>query len=118
MIAGTTFKSFLQGEIVLLPYPFGDLSGTKKRPAIVISNKTVNSKTQDLILAQITHNLRNDEFSFTLKNEDLDKPLKYQSEIRCHKIFTADKSIIIDRISSLKASKISTILEKIATFIS
>ncbi len=30
-------KSYQQGDIVLIPYPFDDLSGTKRRPVIVVS---------------------------------------------------------------------------------
>ena len=34
-----------QKELVLLPYPFSDLEGTKVRPAIVVSNNSFNKKS-------------------------------------------------------------------------
>jgi len=33
-----------QKEIVLLPFPFSDLEGTRVRPALVISNNELNKK--------------------------------------------------------------------------
>ena len=104
----------LQGDIVLMPFPFSDLSpNPKKRPAVVISNKLVN-KSEDVILAAITSNIRNDEFSFKIHNKDVSHPLPHLSEIRCDKIFTADKGIIIKKISSLNKEKQKSLFDKIA----
>jgi len=38
---------YSKGEIVLIPVPFTDLSATKKRPVLVVSNDTHNAKTQN-----------------------------------------------------------------------
>lgn len=60
-----------QGTIVLVPFPFSDNPAiSKKRPAIIISNSLVNSG-QDVMLAAITSQIRNDKFSFLLDNQDL-----------------------------------------------
>ena len=56
-----------QGDIVLVPFPLTDLSSSKVRPAIVVSGVDVNN-TDDVILAAITTNLRNDDFSFPIDN--------------------------------------------------
>lgn len=47
-----------QRDILLIPIPFSDLTSSKKRPVVVISNDTYNSKTQDLVVAAITSNVR------------------------------------------------------------
>jgi len=36
-----------QGDIVLLPFPYSDLTGSKQRPALIISNEKFN-KTNPL----------------------------------------------------------------------
>lgn len=41
---------FVKGDIVIVPFPFSDLSSSKKRPAMVISDL----KGDDIILCQIT----------------------------------------------------------------
>lgn len=42
--------TFVKGDVVVAPFPFSDLSATKKRPALVIATLTGN----DVILCQIT----------------------------------------------------------------
>ena len=44
-----------QKDIVLIPFPYSDLTGSKKRPALVISNEKIN-KTEDRICCLITTN--------------------------------------------------------------
>lgn len=43
-----------QGDLVLLPFPFTDLSGLKRRPAIVVSPPDVNRATEDRIVVAVT----------------------------------------------------------------
>lgn len=106
-------SKLLQGDIVLMPFPMTDLAESPKpRPAIVISNKIVN-KTNDVILAAMTTTIRNDEFSFSINPKDLTHPLA-NGEIRCHKLFTAKKSIIIKKISALKKVKHKDLFDKIS----
>ena len=49
--------AYQRGEIVLVPFPFSDLSTTKVRPAIVISSAMYHQAEPDLLLAAITSNL-------------------------------------------------------------
>ena len=39
-----------QGDIILIPVPFTDLSSQKRRPVIVISNSQYNQKTADMVV--------------------------------------------------------------------
>ena len=45
---------YKQGEIVLIPVPFSDLSSTKRRPVMILSNSEYNKLTDDIIVAAIT----------------------------------------------------------------
>src|SRR5438132_13678263 len=49
--------SFSQGDVVLVPFPFTDLSATKQRPALVLSPERLNKIRRDLVLAAITSQL-------------------------------------------------------------
>ena len=103
-----------QGDIVLVPFPLTDLSNTKVRPAIVVSNSDINN-TDDVILAAITTNIKNDDFSFKLENSHLSKQMSKPSEVRCHKLFTCSQNIIhkaISRLNSLQVDKLTKVVKQ------
>lgn len=45
---------YKQGDILLIPIPFTDLTSTKKRPVLVLSKDDYNSKTDDVIVSAIS----------------------------------------------------------------
>ena len=46
------------GDVVLVPFPFTDQSGAKKRPAVLVSSDNYNSNRRDLIIMAITSQMR------------------------------------------------------------
>lgn len=46
--------AFQRGDVVLIPFPFTDLSATKTRPAIVISSSTYHAAYRDLLLVYVS----------------------------------------------------------------
>lgn len=105
---------FIKGDVVVIPFPFSDLSQTKRRPALVIANLTGN----DLILCQITSTNVRDVDAITLTNNDfITGSLNQISNIRPNKIFTADEQIIIYKIGQLKAYKIQEVTNKIISIL-
>lgn len=49
---------FSFGDVVLVPFPFTDQSGTKKRPAVVISGSNYNAGRRDIVIMAITSQVR------------------------------------------------------------
>lgn len=45
------------GDVILVAYPFGERTGGRKRPALVLSSTTHNQETGELVIAQITSRL-------------------------------------------------------------
>ena len=85
-----------KGDIVLIPFPFTDLSGNKNRPAIIL----IDSK-DDITVCFITTQLKwQSEFDISIQPSDLNG-LKKTSLIRLNKITTIDKDLIIGRLGSL-----------------
>ena len=62
-----------QGDILLIPVPFNDLSSQKRRPVIVISNNAYNRKTGDIVVVAMTSNPATVDFSFAITSSDLKK---------------------------------------------
>lgn len=103
-----------QGDILLIPIPFSDLKTNKKRPVLVISNSFYNEKTEDIIVAAITSNLSEKEFSLLIYNEDMKEgTLKTASLIRIDKIYTLSKSIVIKKFGMLKPEVVEKAKEKL-----
>lgn len=46
------------GEVVLVPFPFTDQSGVKKRPAVIVSSSDYNAHRRDLVIMAITSQVR------------------------------------------------------------
>ena len=46
-----------RGDVVLVPFPFSDLSATKVRPAVVVSSPLYHATEPDLMLAALTSNV-------------------------------------------------------------
>ena len=57
---------FVAGDVVVLNFPFSDLSTSKRRPALVLAAL----KGDDLILCQITSQLRSDGYSVPLVDSE------------------------------------------------
>jgi len=107
-------EGFVKGQIVVVPFPFSDLSDLKKRPAMVISSLYGNN----LILAQITSRYRTIRYSLDIKVEDFEKGnLHIDSFVNCDKIFTLDKGIILNSVGKLKPEKINEIVSKVIDII-
>jgi len=107
-------EKFIKGEVVVVPFPFSDLTVSKRRPAIII----VNLKGEDLILSQITSKDIKDEYSIPISENDFKKgSLKQDSNVRPNRLFTEDKNIILYSIGKLKKQKISQIINRLVEII-
>lgn len=103
---------YSQGDIVLIPYPYTDLSNTKQRPVVIISKNSVNK--QNFIVAKVTSVNRNDHFSFPIRTEDVDVKLKYKSEARTNEVFTLHRSLIIKKFATMEKEALKRLVEKIS----
>ena len=54
----TSTSRFSFGDVVLVPFPFTDQSGTKKRPAVVVSSHSYNASRRDIVIMAITSQVR------------------------------------------------------------
>lgn len=100
---------FVKGDVVVIPFPFSDLSNSKRRPALVLASL----KGSDIILCQITSKDVNDDYAITLQpHEFIDGNLNQDSNIRPNRLFTADESIIIYKAGTIDTIKLNLVIEK------
>lgn len=105
---------FIKGDVVVVPFPFSDLTQAKRRPALIVSVLPGD----DLILCQITSQMLKDSYAIPLQDDDFKSgSLKQPSNIRPNRIFTADKHIILYKIGTLETGKINAVIEKIIEII-
>ncbi|MEG4810617.1 type II toxin-antitoxin system PemK/MazF family toxin [Microcoleus sp. F8-D3] len=57
---------FVKGDVVVVPFPFSDLTQAKRRPALVIATLAGD----DLILCQITSQNITDRYAIALQSSD------------------------------------------------
>ncbi|MGA3116899.1 MAG: type II toxin-antitoxin system PemK/MazF family toxin [Syntrophobacteraceae bacterium] len=101
---------FVKGDIVVIPFPYSDLSASKKRPALVIAALDGD----DVILCQITSQSISDRYGIPLNTADFrGGSLKHPSNIRPNRLFTADGRIASYRAGTIKEEKLQEVLQKI-----
>lgn len=91
-----------KGEIVLIPFPFTDLSGQKIRPALVLHNE---KKGEDCIVSFISsvQTQRLGKFD-VLVTPSASNGFKIKSIIKVNKIATLQKKLILGRLGTLEKS--------------
>lgn len=110
---GTRFR---QGDLVLLPFPFTDLSAAKRRPALIVSPDRLHQHVDDVILVAVTSHVPTSltEFDMPLRSSDLALGrLPKPSVIKLGKIFTAHRGLIVKRAGHLQNESLATVLARL-----
>ncbi len=107
MRSGTVFE---QGGILIVPFPFSDLSGIKQRPVLVLSNNKYNEKSRDIITCGITSNLQDLGHSIVIDKVSLEHgTIPAKSMVKVDKIFALEKSIVRKNIAKIKPEVFSKV---------
>lgn len=83
---------FMKGNVVVVPFPFSDLTQARRRPAFVIASVD----------------------AIPINDSDFETgSLKQPSNMRPNRLFTADSHIILYQIGSLRKNKVKEIISKV-----
>ena len=103
-------EKFVKGNVIVIPFPFSDLSATKRRPALVLAHFTGD----DVLLCQITSRCSEEKYAILLKTTDFKQgTLSVNSYIRPTRIFTADKNIILKTVGIVSDEIMNKTIENI-----
>jgi mRNA interferase MazF len=98
------------GQVVLVPFPFSDLTRTKMRPAVVLAD----AGRDDWILCQVTSNPYGDKRSIPFNAQDFTQGgLRVTSYARPGKLFTANQSLIVETAGQLNQKVTNSLLEAV-----
>ena len=99
------------GSVILIPFPFSDLSQSKIRPALVLADVGRG----DWVLCQITSKPYADPHAVRLDAADFASGgLELTSYVRPGKIFTANERLMIEAVGRLRGDKLRVVLEAVA----
>ena len=98
------------GVVVLVPFPFSDLSQAKLRPAVALAS----AGRGDWILCQITSNPYGDSRAIELSDASLATgSLRLTSYARPGKLFTANHNLIVRQVGSLNEEHFNRIVDAV-----
>jgi mRNA interferase MazF len=105
---------FVKGDIVVAPFPFSDLTASKRRPALVLAALTGD----DVLLCQITSQAKSDTYSIPIAQSDLvSGSLRVNGNARPNRLFTADANIILYKAAALHPAKLQQVTDRIAEIV-
>jgi len=102
------------GTVVLVRFPFSDLSRSKLRPAVVLADTERN----DWVLCQVTSQPYTDPLAVQVTNSDLvSGSFRKDSYARPGKVFTANAGIMTKQIGELKSEKLEEIIRAVISLL-
>ncbi|MEP7127925.1 MAG: type II toxin-antitoxin system PemK/MazF family toxin [Chitinophagales bacterium] len=105
----------MKRSVVTIAFPFSDLSGSKRRPALVIADWGGS----DVMLCQITSKIKFDGHEVGLTANDFEEgKLPLDSNVRPNKIFTAHKNSILSVNGTITEGKYNEVVLQIVRLIS
>lgn len=110
--------SYRRGDIVLVSFPFTDLSSSKRRPALVVSPDAFNDQMQDVVLVAITSQLTDNDPLIIDESDCVEGLLPKKSALKPSKLFTMHSTLVLKKICALRADKLAAVLHDIRQFFS
>ena len=90
-----------KGAVVLVPFPFTNLSGSKVRPALIVS---VTRSGNDVIVVFITSRTKRTEKYLVSVAPNNQNGIKVKSKVICGKLATLDAKIILGELGAVSAA--------------
>ncbi|MBI4164227.1 MAG: type II toxin-antitoxin system PemK/MazF family toxin [Acidobacteria bacterium] len=113
MTTGRRASGLKRGDVILVPFPFAELTATRSRPAVVVSGDQYHRTERKIIVAAITSNIqaRTGPTNFQLtewRKSGLLKP----SVVTCW-LATLSPALVLVRIGALSGPDLQTVASKI-----
>jgi mRNA interferase MazF len=112
----TASPSVTSGKVVLIPFPFDDLSGAKVRPAVCLTEPI--GPHHHIVVAFITSRVQPSslETDISLRPEDPDfgqTGLRVPSTICLHRLMTIAASSVLRELGTLSDSRLAVVRQRL-----
>jgi mRNA interferase MazF len=104
--------SYNRGDVVLVPFPFTDLSAQRQRPAVVLSGDRFHQSSQDVIIAAITSQRASLFTDYPLQDWQ-SAGLLGPSVVRVGKLLTVHQALIRKKLGALTVADLSEIEKRL-----
>lgn len=106
--------TYQRGDIVLVPFPFTDLTRTKARPAVIISSSEFNIASPDIIIAAISSKvpakLADTELLLSQTEPGFKATgLRVDSVVRTTKLYTLTQSLVYNTLGKLNQQTLGSL---------
>ena len=106
-------------DVVLVPFPFTDLSRTKQRPCLILAATKPEGLNEHYVIAMMTSRLRGLSFvSDVVLQEWKDTGLPKPTLVRLAKVVTIERKLIRRKIGRLRASDQKAVKESFRSLFS
>lgn len=103
-------ERFVAGDIIVVSFPYTDLSEARKRPALVLANV----EGDDIVICEITSRMRKDNYVVFLESKDLESvSLRTKSIIRPNRLLILHKNKISYKFGKVKQEKLEEVFGKL-----
>jgi len=92
-------KSYSRGDVVLVRYPFSDLSGSKVRPAVIVN---APHTSQDIFILPLTSKTKSLQLGEFLLKDWRNAGLNVETAVK-RSVYTVHQSLIVQRVGRLSA---------------
>ncbi len=107
---------YKRGEVVLLPFPYTNQSGSKRRPALIFSTTAYNTRRADIIVAPITSNLSSGQPDDTALTDWAVAGLIKPSVVKGI-LGTVEQSLVVRRLGAISAADLLKVEQTFANAI-
>lgn len=105
--------TFEPGDIVVADIIFSSQTGAKLRPALVVSSKRYNSRSDDAVVLKITSKSKDYPFDVSISQQDLaEGALKMESVIQADFPVVIDQSLVKQKIGEVNAQTLARVKAK------
>jgi len=99
--------AFQRGDVILVPFPFTDLTAKKTRPAIIVSGANYHRSTRDLILLEITSHFPSPPLPTTYLLQDWQQAGLKKRSVAKAVLFTIEEAQVVHTVGHLTPDDIA-----------